>query len=520
MARNPLDDLAAERETFRRLQRSFKDQFVRIFADPSQERTVLVVSSLSVDQKVLSTVTAAIHYEERLLCLLLLLKLPRTRVIYVSSAPISDDIVEYFLQLGLGAEPSGARDRLTMLDCADVSPRSLTEKILERPEMIERIETALGDRTRAHMTCFNVTDLERRLAVRLGVPIYGCDPDLLGYGSKSGSRRAFREAGVVFPDGAEDLNGEDDLVEALADLKARSPGLRKAVVKLNEGFSGEGNALFSFAGAPSDRSGLARWVRDRLPDLACEASERDWESFRSQLEEMGGIVEVFVEGRIKRSPSAQLRVDPLGAVDPISTHDQILGGRSGQVFLGSEFPADPAYRKDIQDQAMKVAGVLAQRGVLGRFGVDFISVRDRDDPWRHYAIEINLRKGGTTHPYVMLEQLTGGRYDRETASFQTPALGRRCYYETDNLQEALYRGITPGELLKIAGDIGVLFDPSTAKGLVLHLIGAVTHFGKFGAQCIAETPDEARELYHSAVARLNQAIRARDESISETDLPN
>ncbi|MEL6283441.1 MAG: carboxylate-amine ligase, partial [Pseudomonadota bacterium] len=127
------------------MQRSFKDQFVRIFADPSQERTVLVVSSLSVDQKVLSTVTAAIHYEERLLCLLLLLKLPRTRVIYVSSAPISDDIVEYFLQLGRGAETSGARDRLTLLDCADVSPRSLTEKILERPEMIERIETALGD---------------------------------------------------------------------------------------------------------------------------------------------------------------------------------------------------------------------------------------------------------------------------------------------------------------------------------------------------------------------------------------
>jgi hypothetical protein len=28
------------------------------------------------------------------------------------------------------------------------------------------------------MACFNVTEFERTLAVKLGIPIYGCDPDL------------------------------------------------------------------------------------------------------------------------------------------------------------------------------------------------------------------------------------------------------------------------------------------------------------------------------------------------------
>jgi hypothetical protein len=45
---------------------------------------------------------------------------------------------------------------------------------------------------------------------------------------------------------------------------------------------------------------------------------------------------------------------------------------------------------------------LRDKGVLGRFAVDFISVKNKNG-WTHYPIEINLRKGGTTHPYIMLQ---------------------------------------------------------------------------------------------------------------------
>jgi hypothetical protein len=93
---------------------------------------------------------------------------------------------------------------------------------------------------------------------------------------------------------------------------------------------------------------------------------------------MGGIVEEFVPGEVKRSPSAQFRIDPLGGINAVSTHDQVLGGANGQVFLGCRFPAHEAYRLEIQARSAKVAQILAQKGVLGRFGVDFISVKDSE----------------------------------------------------------------------------------------------------------------------------------------------
>ena len=61
------------------------------------------------------------------------------------------------------------------------------------------LREAIGDPARAHIAAFAVSPLERTLAVRLGVPIYGCDPDLRHLGSKSGGRSIMREAGVDDP---------------------------------------------------------------------------------------------------------------------------------------------------------------------------------------------------------------------------------------------------------------------------------------------------------------------------------
>ncbi len=61
--------------------------------------------------------------------------------------------------------------------------------------------------------------------------------------------------------------------------------------------------------------------------------------FMQKFEEMGSIVEAFVEGFSKQSPSVQYRVNPLEEIDIISTHNQLLGGESKQVFPGATFPA-------------------------------------------------------------------------------------------------------------------------------------------------------------------------------------
>jgi hypothetical protein len=230
-----------ERLRFEALQAELSNQYSTIFADPNATRTILIVPSLSLDQQVMAKVSGVTHYEERMLCLLLLLRLPRTRVIYVTSTSIPDAIIDYYLHLLPGIPSEHARRRLTLLSCDDGQPVPLTRKILERGRLIARLKQAIGETQGAHMTCFTVSELERRLALVLGVPIYGCDPSLLHWGSKSGSRKIFREAGVLMPAGYEDLTDTEDVARALVELKTQKPELSKAVVKINEGFSGEGN---------------------------------------------------------------------------------------------------------------------------------------------------------------------------------------------------------------------------------------------------------------------------------------
>jgi hypothetical protein len=494
-----------EASRFRQLQRSLAGQFQDIFSKPASPRTVLIVPSLTLDKEVLARITGARHYEQRMLCLLMLLRFPHARVIYVTSEPIPPAIIDYYLHLLPGIPRDHAQNRLTLLCCYDGSDQPLSEKILSRPRLIERLRAAIGAPERAHMTCFNVAEPERRLALRLGIPIYGCDPDLLPLGSKSGSRAVFREAGLQMPDGFEDLTDARAVIEALTELKASKPSLPRAVVKLNEGFSGDGNAIFDYLGAP-EGSQLKAWIVSRMIGMDFVARDMNWDIFSTKIKEMGGIVEAFVDGENKVSPSAQYRVDPAGQLEVISTHDQVTGGKSGHMYEGCRFPANEAYRLEIQALGLKAGEVLRRRGVLGRFGIDFISV-PQGGRWEHYAVEINLRKGGTTHPFLMLQYLTDGAYDPATGLFRTRGGQALYYYASDNLQAPHYRGLTPDDLIDIAVENGLHFHTVNQSGVVFHLIGALSEFGKLGLVCVADSPEAAERLYRNTVEILDREGR-------------
>ena len=487
---------ARELAAFTKLQARLPKLFRKVFSDPLAPRTVVAIPGLSMDHEVLERVVGGRHYEERQLTMLMLLRLPNTRIVYVSSIPVDPTIIDYYLNQLPGVPTRHARQRLTMLSACDYSPGTLTRKILDRPRLLTRIREAIGDPQLAHMSCFNVTECERTLAVRLGIPLYGCDPELLDIGGKSGSRKAFREAGIPLPAGHEDLADTAEIAEALADLKHRSPSLARSVVKLNDGFSGEVNAVFSYTGCP--KGDCRAWVKAHLPlNLAFEARDMNWEHYVEKLDRMGGIVEEWIPGPDVRSPSVQMRITPVGKLEMISTHDQIMGGPTGQIFQGSTFPADPAYAKEIQTLSAKVGKVLQRKKVLGRFGVDFVSIRQKDR-WKHYAIEINLRKGGTTHTYQMLQFLTNGQYDSSKAEFVTPTGQKRAYYATDNLMNPIYRRLTPDDLIDISVQRGIHFDQTSQQGVVFSVIGALSRYGKLGVIAIAGDQVKARAMFNRA----------------------
>ena len=145
---------------------------------------------------------------------------------------------------------------------------------------------------------------------------------------------------------------------------------------------------------------------------------------------------------------------------------------------------------------------MREQGVLGRFAIDFISVKE-SDTWNHYAIEINLRKGGTTHPFLMLEFLTDGRYDAEQGLYFTANGQTRYYASSDNLRSENYKGLTPHDLIDIAMCNDLLYDGSSQEGVMFHLISALSQFGKLGIVCIGATPERAAFFYNKTVAVLN-----------------
>jgi hypothetical protein len=237
---------------------------------------------------------------------------------------------------------------------------------------------------------------------------------------------------------------------------------------------------------------------------------------------MGGIVEEYIEGE-KVSPSVQCRIDPTGAHQIVSSHDQVLGGRTGQVFLGATFPAHPDYRTEIHDAADLVAKQLAEAGVIGRFAIDFVSAK-RPTGWDHYALEVNLRKGGTTLPYLMLKFLTGGSYDRDTGIYTTPTGQARYYHASDNVERERYRGLTPDDLIDIVVQNELHFRSHRQQGVVFHLIGALSEFGKLGVVGIGHSPERASQLYRETVEVLDRetgadvAIDLRDSESSFDEL--
>ena len=479
--------------------------------DPAEqgEQTVVVVPSQSIEFDCKGAEMQS--YEERMLFLLMLLRQPKTRLIYVTSQTILPTTLDYYLSLMPGVISSHAMARFVNVAPEDRSPRSLTMKLLERPQLCEKIRSMIDEPDRAHLITYTVTLQERDLALRLGIPLYGSDPSLFYLGGKSGGREVFKAAGASYPVGTENLQSMDDVRAAISDIQRNKPSIKSAMVKLNDGLSGEGNALLDLQGLPDpDDAAYAQAMESRLQSMVYEASSASFETFTSGMETMGGIVEERIQGRDFRSPSVQMRISPLGEVEILSTHDQLLGGPSGGSFLGSRFPADSGYGPLIASEAAKIGERLADLGALGRFAVDFVVVRDETGAWQSYAIEINLRLGGTTHPFLILQFLTDGQYWPDDGVFRAPSGQEKYYTASDHLESTLYRAFSPNDLFDIMIRHGLHFDQATQTGVLLHMLPTVGENGRFGAVAVGDSPEAADMLYE----RLQSVVQEEAERVT------
>ena len=481
------------------------------------DESVVVIPSITLDRAVANSGSLTQAYEERFLFMLMLLRQPRLRMIYVTSAPIAPEIIDYYLALLPGVIPSHARPRLALVAVNDLSGRSLSEKLLARPRLLRRIAAMIPNTSRSHLVPYNTTELERDVSLCLGIPMYGADPRLAPLGSKTGCRRLFAEVGVRHPLGVEDLRTVDDMADAVVGMRAERPTMSSVIVKLNEGVSGAGNALVRLEGLPAPGSADERaGVRERLLAMELESETTPLGVYLAKFEQDAGIVEERITGKEIVSPSVQLRVLPGGDVELLSTHDQLLGGASGQSYLGCSFPAAPQYARSITRQAADIGARLAEGGALGRFAVDFVVVRGDDDEWTPFAIELNLRKGGTTHPFLTLQFLTDGRYDASSGLFMTPLGREKHLVATDHLESDLLRGLVPTDLFDIVARNGLHFDQARQSGVVFHMISCLTEHGRVGLTAVGDSPEDAHQRYRQAERILLEEARL---SLQERPLP-
>ncbi len=460
-------------------------------------RTIVVMPSFDLDPDMLRRHARTLpSYEERALYMLFLLRRPHVRMLLVTSTPVPGPILDYALGLIPDVDSADARARLQLISADDDSARPLAEKLLARPDLLHRIGAAIPGPEDAFISPYNVGAAEREIALRLDIPVYCPDDRFYAYGTKCGSRAMFARAGLGHPLGAERVADVDDLVREIGAIRAQRPALEAVVVKLNDSVYGEGNVVVPVDDLPpGDGAALAGRLGDHLSVEYLAALARD-----------PGIVEEMLIADEVISPSVQQRIIAGGTPGLVCTHDQRLGGDNGQMFVGCSFPANPDYAAAIAREAARVRTLLADEGAVGRFGIDFVVTRSGGGQWQVNAVEINLREGGTSHPFGTLYLLTGGGYDPETATYRTARGEVRAYVAGDSIADERWAGTEPLTLLDAATQAGVQWDPAAQSGVVFHMLRSLEPEGRYGATAIAPSAPAAEALYARAATLLDGGV--------------
>eukprot|EP01080_Neovahlkampfia_damariscottae_P012365 gene12365-6033_t len=479
----------------------------RIFDD------LIILPSLTFDPVELAKMIGGTVYEQRGLYNLLMLKYPEIKVIMLTSTPIENSIVNYYQKLiSFKVSKEDFHSRLFCYSPNDSKPISLVEKVLERPKLMKKIAGLLEDPERAAVVSNVSTPFEARLSQKLHTCLLGFEPQHAHYGTKIGSKQIFTKAQLLYPDATPLCHDENLFFEELLGLIKRNPKIDMLVVKLNDSFSGKGNAvlnLFNFRKYQLEENlfdnhlektdeMLIEQLKKEINYMRC-VEDANWEMFRGRIQDMGILAEVFIE--YTDCPSGQGYVEN-DEINVVSTHDQVL---NGHVYIGCVFPCEEKYRKKVHEYTYKVGKVFHSLGIYGNYGVDFLASGDD-----LYSLEINLRITGTTHPNMALRLLIEGEY-KDGVYISKKSGKEKVYIASDNVKNDHFKNFQCDEIIEMVSKSKYHFDNESETGTVLHMINAVPEHCKIGVTCIHNSVKEAKKLYQDTVEFLNEEAKKASE---------
>ena len=245
--------------------------------------------------------------------------------------PIDEAIIEYYWRLcSKDVSFNDFKSRLCLLSPIDSKSISLVEKILSRPLLMIKMKNFIRNPERCCIVSNISSKYELKLAQKLNCIFLGFDPQFSYFGTKIGSKEIFKKANIQFPDTTILCHDEDSFLEETLKLIERNPNVKMIVVKLNDSFSGKGNATLNLHHfkdymkenpfSMKERKFLLKQLRSEFQQMRFPI-DSNWNSFQERIEDMGIIAELYID--TTQSPSGQGYVEK-GKVTVVSTHDQVL----------------------------------------------------------------------------------------------------------------------------------------------------------------------------------------------------
>jgi ATP-grasp domain-containing protein len=416
---------------------------------------------------------------------------PDLALVFLYAPHIDPRIVDYLMSLPDQAAAAAARSRLVLVEVDDNSPRHLSEKFAERTELVARLRSTLATarqhgHTTVGLTGFAPSERLDALATAIGLPPATSQGSVMQtVEGKAAGRRLFRRLGVPHPAGSYTVTRDPRSTAAQIAALSNTHGLVPWLLKLDRGFgSGHGNALMTPSGPAFLNPGMTAEV------------------FWRHAAENGLVIERLIEGRL-RYPSVSLRLDAeRRTVSVIATHEQIIDAQQG--FAGAVAPADARDRREAAQLAELIGEELVGSGAGGYAGVDFLAT-EHDTL---YALEVNLRRTGTSHADQTVAALLGA-VCRDGELVAGAQLRPIHYSTTDSLINEGYRSITPARLIAgLRRDRELNFDRTRGTGVVPHLWTTMVPYGKLGATAIGGSAAECAALLARLTTMLERMTQA------------
>lgn len=455
---------------------------------------VICLSSMTFDKVLTEAIKGLEHYEMRCLWEISRVKNGNVHVHFFSKRKVHQEAIRHFSKVfDLTNEEL---ERIHFYSVEEILkttflPEDLSDYIKDFGAVAREFKK-ICSLNNAYLECFVLTEKEKHLVDNYNIPTWWSHEDLDYYKTKSGNRKILRGVTAI-PRGIENLHSYEESLHALKNLSHQT-NARRFVIKLNDGVSGDGNGFINLKNGGSS-------IIEALENINFVSPKMTTEKFFTEMRKLGGVIEEFIEGENKRSPSVQLLLSPNGDFEILSSHEQILD-ESGSRFLGSEFPAKEDHRESIMREAEKVAKKLCTLNLSGIVGLDFLTVKNANGLIETYLIEMNIRKGGTTHPYWSARTALGALPCPVKGTLRK---GKKewVYRSNDNLSDGGGCRRSLSGLMEKAEKAGLTYCPQRKTGAIFHMLSCWEPEGKCGATFIGETPEEAMILEENLIKLLS-----------------